>query len=71
MQPFAQKIVKVMLDADKDKQVWQTKLAEGLGNTYGLDKKRHEGLEKYISRILLQFVVNDVDIEEDVVLGGL
>ena len=71
LKPFAQKIMKVMLDADQDKQVWQSQLAEGVGNTFGLDKKRHEGLEKYISRVLLQFLVNEVDIGEDTVLGGL
>ena len=71
LKPFAQKIMKVMLDADQDKQVWQSQLAEGVGNTFGLDKKRHEGLEKYISRVLLQFLVNEVDIGEDAVLGGL
>ena len=40
LRPFAKKIAKVFRDADKDRKVWQTKLAEGVGNTFGINQQR-------------------------------
>ena len=71
LQPFAKKIALVFTVADNRKMVWVTKLAEGVGNTYGINKKRGEDLEAYICRVLSQLLCNGVDIDDDKTLGKL
>ena len=57
LMPYATKIWSVLQRADgKDKKVWETKLAEGVGNSVGLNRKRSEKMEAYICRMLLQLV---------------
>ena len=71
--PFAKKILLVFQSAEsgKDRKVWETKLTEGIGNSFGLNRRRSEKIEPYICRLLLQLANNEVDIEEDAVLGSL
>ena len=73
LMPFAKKIALVFQCAEsgKDRKVWETKLAEGVGNSFGLNRRRSEKLEAYICRLLLQWANNEVDIEDDAVLGSL
>ena len=73
LDPYASQIAAVVQQADRkgDKLIWRTKLTEGVGNTHGIHIKRREQLHDYVVRMLYQFVLNEVDIDEDAVLCTL